>query len=137
MGTIPIAQVAAKTNIMLAKMTTGFRRVPIKLVSYEMIRSRSRKSSTRFRALIVTDVRPTVSKKVLCTSTADSVIDDSGISANSLTFLCARQNMAMTFFVSEWNTHSAPSGRRTRTFTCSYSTPSACLGPSKKGTLRT
>jgi hypothetical protein len=34
-------------------------------------------------------------------------------------------------------TYSAPSGRITRSSTCSYSTPSGCFGPSRNGTLST
>src|SRR3569833_403964 len=34
-------------------------------------------------------------------------------------------------------TYSTPSGKRIRSVTCSYSTPSTCFGPSMNGTLST
>lgn len=52
-----------------------------------MNKLRSRKSSTKFCALMVTDVRPTVSRNVLWVPMAVSVMDESGRSAKNLTFL--------------------------------------------------
>lgn len=56
-------------------------------MSYDTISSRSRRSSTRLRALIVNAVLPIVSKKVLWSSSFVSVMDDVGMVVNHLTFL--------------------------------------------------
>lgn len=75
----PTTQAATKTKVMLTKTIRGFRRAVATEYSYVTNTSRSRNSSTRLFALIVTEVRPMVSRKVLWTPTADSVMDDCGM----------------------------------------------------------
>lgn len=130
---LPTTQLSAKTTSIPAEIVRGLVNRALNGRSYVTSKSRSRNSSTTLRAVRVIVVRPIVSMKVRCRLV---VLETSGTEVWKRTLLNHGVSCIRARYMRACKTYSAPSGSMIRVTTRSYSTPSACFGPSKKGTLR-